>query len=102
MALKPISTRLRNVSNGLAKVYISVAPGDEIEVPEDVAAQIAHQRAPLRDESVPVPGPKVTEPLPDPAADLINEVAEAVDVATSATAKKAPAKKAPAKKKAAG
>ena len=48
MALKPIRARLRNHSNGLAKIYISIAAGDEIEVSGDVAAQIAHQGAPMR------------------------------------------------------
>lgn len=73
MALKPIRPRLRNISNGLAKVQVSIAPGDEIEVSEDVAAQIAHQGAPLRE-----------------SASTVAEPAE--------PAKKAPAKKAAAKK----
>lgn len=79
MALNPIGPRLRNISNGLAKIQISIPAGEEIVVSDEVAAQIAHQGAPLRDESVPVPGPKVTEPL-------------------EATKPDRPAKKAPAKK----
>lgn len=72
MALNPVRPRLRNHSNGLAKIQISIPVGDEIEVSEDVAAQIAHQGAPLRAD----------EPAPVKAA-----------------AKKVPAKKAPAKGK---
>lgn len=52
MALKPIRARLRNHSNGLAKIYISIAAGDEIEVSEDVVAQIAHQGAPMSDATL--------------------------------------------------
>ena len=52
MALKPIRARLRNHSNGLAKIYISIAAGDEIEVSGDVAAQIAHQGAPMSDATL--------------------------------------------------
>ena len=52
MALKPIRARLRNHSNGLAKIYISIAAGDEIEVSWDVAAQIAHQGAPMSDATL--------------------------------------------------
>ncbi len=73
MALKPIRARLRNHSNGLAKIYISIAAGDEIEVSGDVAAQIAHQGAPMSDATL----------TPEPVK----------------AAKKAPAK-APAKKRA--
>ncbi len=73
MALNPIRPRLRNISNDVAKVQIIVPAGDEIEVSEDVAAQIAHQRAPLVDTSAPASGPKVTEA---PAEDLPAEVAE--------------------------
>lgn len=47
MALNPIRPRLRNISNDLAKITLSIPAGDEIEVSEDVAAQIAHQQAPL-------------------------------------------------------
>lgn len=72
MALKPIRPRLRNISNDVAKVQITVPAGDEVEVSERVADQIARQGAPLR-ESTP----------PTPKADA------------------EPAKKAPAKKKAA-
>lgn len=56
MALKPVRPRLRNISNDVAKVQIVVPAGDEIEVSEEVAAQIAHQGAPLQ-ASPPVPDP---------------------------------------------
>jgi len=78
MALKPIRARLRNHSNGLAKIYISIAAGDEIEVSGDVAAQIAHQGAPMS-EATPD-----AEPTPEPVK----------------AAKKVPAKKAAPKAKA--
>lgn len=64
MALKPPRSRLRNISNGLAKVQISIPAGDEIEVSEEVAAQLAHQGAPMRDassEKAPKPAPVVDE-----------------------------------------
>lgn len=71
MALKPVRPRLRNTSNGLAKVSIAVAPGDEIEVSEEVAAQVAAQRAPLVASNTPA-APEPTEPTeptaePEPA-----------------------------------
>jgi hypothetical protein len=65
MALTPLRPRLRNVSNGLAKVTLSIPAGDEIEVSEEVAAQIIHQGAPLRD-AAPSPEPESTE-APKPA-----------------------------------
>lgn len=77
MALNPLRPRLRNHSNGLAKIQISIPAGDEIEVSEDVAAQIAHQGAPLSESAAPVA--ETSEPEP---------------------AKKAPAKKTAAKKRA--
>jgi|GEM_PF-5748780 len=42
MALNPISARLRvvNKSNGVAKVSLVVAAGDELEVSSEVAAQL--------------------------------------------------------------
>lgn len=64
MALKPVRPRLRNTSNGLAKVSIAVAPGDEIEVSEEVAAQVAAQRAPLVASNTPA----ASEPT-EPAAE---------------------------------
>ena len=79
MALKPIRARLRNHSNGLAKIQLNVAAGDEIEVSEDVAAQLAHQGAPFSE----IESETAAEPVkPKPAK--------------KAPAKKAPAKKAPA------
>lgn len=54
MALNPIRPRLRNISNGVAKVQITVPAGDEIEVSAEVAAQIAHQGAPLKPAAAPV------------------------------------------------
>lgn len=48
MPLNPPPVRLRNVSNGLAKLYAQVAPGDELEVSADVAEQIERQRLPLK------------------------------------------------------
>lgn len=71
MPLNPIRPRLRNVSNGVAKVELVVPAGDEIEVSEEVAAQLAHQRAPFSEAT-----PSEAKPV----------------------AKKPPAKKAPAKK----
>ena len=67
MALKPIRPRLRNISNDVAKVEIVLAPGDEIEVSEDVAAQLAHQRAPFRPpgEDRPLAEPSAGEPEPE-------------------------------------
>ena len=62
MALKPVRPRLRNISNGVAKVQIIVPAGDEIEVSEEVAAQIAHQGSPLRVEAADEPGETV-EPV---------------------------------------
>ena len=82
MALNPIRKQLRNISNGVAKVQINVAAGDEIEVSEDVAAQLAHQGAPFRDTSSPAA-------TPEPA-----------EVADPAPSKKVPAKKTAAKKRA--
>lgn len=61
MPLNPPPVRLRNVSKGLAKLFVQVAPGDELEVPADVAEQIEAQRAPLK----PV-APKA-KPAPKPA-----------------------------------
>lgn len=66
MALKPIRPRLRNLSNDVVKVALTVPPGDELEVSEDVAAQVAHQRASLTDVDATPPGPKITEPIPEP------------------------------------
>ena len=51
MPLNPIRPRLRNTSNGVAKVQLVIPAGDEIEVSEEVAAQIADQRAPFREAS---------------------------------------------------
>lgn len=47
MALKPINPRLRviNKSNGVAKVDLRVAAGDELEVSADVAAQLGSEFA---------------------------------------------------------
>jgi hypothetical protein len=52
MALNPIRPRLRNVSHDVAKVQLVIAAGDELEVSEDVAAQLAHQRAPFSEVTV--------------------------------------------------
>lgn len=72
MALNPIRPRLRNISNSVAKVQISVAPGDELEVSDDVAAQLAHQGAPFRPpgEDRPLAEPSASEDdlTPEPAA----------------------------------
>lgn len=63
MALKPIRPRLRNISNDVAKVQITIPAGDEIEVSEEVAAQLAHQGAPMRD--VAAPKAKAADPEPE-------------------------------------
>ncbi len=68
MALKPIRARLRNHSNGLAKIYISIAAGDEIEVSEDVVAQIAHQGAPMSDATLTPEPVKAAKKVPAKAA----------------------------------
>ena len=62
MALKPVRPRLRNISNDVAKVQLVVAAGDELEVSEDVAAQLAHQGAPFREAA---PASKAEDPAPD-------------------------------------
>lgn len=87
MALKPINPRLRNISNGVAKVQINVAPGDEIEVPQDVADQLSLARAPFSEVGSAPPAPKVTEAIP------VGEADEAPPEAV-APKKRAPAKRA--------
>jgi hypothetical protein len=62
MGLNPIRPRLRNISNDLAKVQINIAPGDEVEVSEDVAAQLAHQGAPMRPVGEPKKAPAKKAP----------------------------------------
>lgn len=78
MALNPVRPRLRNISNGLAKIQVAIPAGDEVEVSAEVAAQIAHQGAPLR--------PVDPDSEPEPAK-------------KAPAKKKAPVKKAPAKSK---
>lgn len=67
MPLNPIRPRLRNTSNGVAKVQIVIPAGDEIEVSEEVAAQLADQRAPL--QSVKAPAKKAPAKKAAPKAE---------------------------------
>ncbi len=53
MALNPIRPRLRNISNGVAKVQLIIPAGDEIEVSAEVAEQLERQRAPFSDATAP-------------------------------------------------
>lgn len=80
MALNPLNPRLRviNKSNGVAKVDLRIAAGDELEVSAEVAAQL---------------GSEFTDAgsVPQQEAEVLAEKPE-----------KAPAKKAPAAKKARG
>lgn len=64
MALKPISPRLRviNKSNGVAKIDLRVAPGDELEVSADVAAQLGSEFAVPRAAPVADPAPAKKAP----------------------------------------
>ena len=63
MPLNPLRPRLRNHSNGVAKIDLVIPAGDEIEVSEDVAAQLAVQRAPFS-EVTPEPEPETGDPEP--------------------------------------
>lgn len=83
MALKPIRARLRNVSNDIVRVQLTVPAGEEIEVSAEVAAEVAAQRVPLVEASTP---DEVTDP----------DDGDASEPATPA--KKAPAKKAAPKR----
>lgn len=64
MALKPISPRLRviNKSNDVAKVDLRVAPGDELEVSADVAAQLGSEFAAAESKAAPEPAPAKKAP----------------------------------------
>ncbi len=64
MALNPISARLRvvNKSNGVAKVSLVVAAGDELEVSSEVAAQLPSAFAVVAE-----PVPVVEQELKAPA-----------------------------------
>ena len=76
MALNEISPRLRviNKSNHVSKVLVNVQPGDELEVSEDVAAQIAGQSLDFvptdhADAVKAVPYPPVEPEADEPVAD---------------------------------
>lgn len=80
MPLNPLRPRLRNHSNAVAKIDLVIPAGDEIEVSEDVAAQLAVQRAPFSEVTAdPEPEPETGDPEP---------------AKPTPAAKKAPAKKA--------
>lgn len=66
MALKPINPRLRviNKSNGVAKVDLRVAPGDELEVSADVAAQLGSEFAGVSTAAVPKAAPAPAKKAP--------------------------------------
>lgn len=88
MALNPLNPRLRviNKSNGVAKVDLRIAAGDELEVSAEVAAQL---------------GSEFTDAgsVPQQEAEVLAELATEP---AAEKPEKAPAKKAPAAKKARG
>lgn len=62
--LRPIHNR----SNQPAKVQVVIAPDDTLHVSEDLAGQLERATTALRDPEW-TPTPKVTEALPEPAAE---------------------------------
>lgn len=64
-----LPVRLVNISKFVAKASIVVAPGDELEVPADVAAQIEEQRLPLKPKAAPAKRAPKGKPKAKPAAD---------------------------------
>lgn len=89
MPLNPPVPRLRvfNGSRQIAKVQINVAPGDELEVSEDLAAQLVDARVGIRKASK----PKVKVEL-DHAA-VAEAVAKAEPVKKAAKKSAAPTEK---------
>ena len=88
MGLKPVTGglhRLKNDSAQVAKIQLNIPPGDELEVSDEVAAQLHAASTHFKDPvDVPEPGPQVEKD------------ANGVPV-EEATKPKAPAKRAPKK-----
>jgi hypothetical protein len=59
--LNPPGVRLRNKSNGTAKVQLSIPAGDELEVSETVAAQLGAEFVHAGGDAVAPPVPLVAE-----------------------------------------
>lgn len=73
MSLNPISPRLRVVHNSRdpRRVELTVAAGDELEVSEDVAAQLTAASTHFQVAEVIEPAP---EPEPKPAPVVVDEM----------------------------
>lgn len=70
MSLREVRPGLRviNKSNHVSKVYVAVQPGDELEVSEDVAAQLAAQNLDFvsTDHDDAAKAPQYPPPVGDP------------------------------------
>lgn len=63
VGLKPVTGglhRLKNDSAQVAKIQLNIPPGDELEVSDEVAAQLHAASTHFKDPAdVPIPGPQV-------------------------------------------
>lgn len=91
MTLREPVPRLRviNKSNHVAKVAVVVQPGDELEVSEDVAAQLDAQSL----DFVPSDHPDAAKAVPYPPVEEADEPAAEVDEAPAPRPRKRSARK---------